>query len=430
MKSLLLSISVIIILASCKAGKAPVVSTVYVDSLLAHYNASAAIKANDDDIAFWKGRISTNTPQFLEPSKYSAALKARFALLGNIADLQKGDSILLQTSAAFNNMEASVFMSLASHYITEHRFREADSMFQLAKSIGLKKYESYAGAFDVDFELGRTGAAEADLKFMYNASDFGYQFRQSKMMHYKGDLDSSIKAMQAAAILAGPDISLKQIALANVGDLYIHAGDMNKAYDCYVQCIQMNAADLHSIMGIGWIALVRDKNDPLAEKIFSFVASKTASPEPLYKLAFASELNGDSIAQLKFAKAFAVKAEDTLNGNMYHKYLLQFFTGILHEPAKALAITEKELLSRATPQTYAWYAWALLNNNKADEAYAVYEKHIAGKPLEGLELYWTGKLMKRLGKGYNAQQFFEQAKKNEFDLSPAIVKDLEKESVE
>ena len=152
-------------------------------------------------------------------------------------------------------------MSLASHYITEHRFREADSMFQTAKTIGLKKYETYAGAFDVDFELGRISAAESDLKLIYKPSDFGYQFRQSKMMHYKGDLDSSIKAMQAAASLAGSDIPLKQIALANVGDLYIHAGEMNKAYNCYVQCISMNAADLHSIEGIGWIALAKDKND-------------------------------------------------------------------------------------------------------------------------------------------------------------------------
>jgi hypothetical protein len=36
-----------------------------------------------------------------------------------------------------------------------------------------------------------------------------------------------------------------------------------------------------------------------------------------------------------------------------------------------------------------------------------------------------GKLMKGLGKGYNAQQFFEAANKNRYDLSPAKIKDLD-----
>ena len=427
LKTLLIFLSVIIVLLSCKAEKKPVVSQAYVDSLLSHYSNAASVKANNDDILFWGSRIKAGTPQFMEPLKYSAALKSRFALTGDIADIQKADSLMLATAAAFNNKEAGPYMSLLTHYITEHRFREADSVFFLAKAIGLKKYETYAAAFDVDFELGRIREAEADLKRIYAVNDFGYQFRQSKMMHYKGDLDSSLKAMQMAADLAGPDSLLRQIALANVGDLYLHADETAKAYDCYVQCIKINAADLHSIMGIGWIALVKDHNDSLAKKIFAFVAGKTASPEPLYKLAFAAELHGDSATQLKYAKAFAEKATDSRNGNMYNKYLLQLYTGIMNEPKKALDITTKELLSRATPQTYVWYAWALICNNKPDEAYDVYQKHISGKPLEGLELYWTGKIMERSGKGYNAEAFFEQAKKNRSDLSPSVIKDLEKE---
>jgi hypothetical protein len=39
---------------------------------------------------------------------------------------------------------------------------------------------------------------------------------------------------------------------------------------------------------------------------------------------------------------------------MYHKYLVELYTGILNSPAKALAIAEKEIDNRATPQTYAW----------------------------------------------------------------------------
>ena len=56
----------------------------------------------------------------------------------------------------------------------------------------------------------------------------------------------------------------------------------------------------------------------------------------------------------------------------------------------------------------------------------MYQQHVSGKPLEGLELYWMGKLMQGLKKGYNAEEFFKAAYKNKYDLSPGIVKDLQK----
>jgi len=47
-------------------------------------------------------------------------------------------------------------------------------------------------------------------------------------------------------------------------------------------------------------------------------------------------------------------------GLMYDKYLIGLYTGILNNPSKAVEIAQKEIDSRKTPQTYAWYAWALL----------------------------------------------------------------------
>ncbi|MBK7885555.1 MAG: hypothetical protein IPJ81_18475 [Chitinophagaceae bacterium] len=118
-------------------------------------------------------------------------------------------------------------------------------------------------------------------------------------------------------------------------------------------------------------------------------------------------------------------ASDTMYGNMYNKYLIQLYTGILHDDAKAEEVAKKELENRTTPQTYSWYVWSLFCNNKIDEAYTVYKKNVSGKPLEGLELYWMGKLMKGLNKGYNANEFFKEAVKNRCDLSPSVVKDLD-----
>jgi len=426
MTRIIISLFITISFFSCKNANTPVVSTTFTDSLMNNYSTPLAIKNNEADLQFWKNRIVANTPDYSNTLKYAATLVRRFNLLGNIKDVKLADSLLLKTAQDYNGKEAGPYFSLVSHYILEHRFKDADSIFDKAAAIGIKKYETDAVSFDIDFELGRMQLAKLFLKNMQIENDYGYQFRKSKWMHYNGELDSSIAAMQKAVTNAGKDDALRLAALSNVGDLYIHASKLDKAYDCFVQCVKANAADMHSIMGIGWIALAKDKNDSLAQKLFEFVAGKTQSPEPLFKLVAVGEQRGDSALQVKYAKAFEAKAIDSLNGNMYNKYLIQLYTGILHQPAKAEAVAKKELDNRTTPQTYAWYAWALLNNNKADEAYKVYEKNVSGKPLEGLELYWMGKLMQLFNKGYNANQFFKAATINLYDLSPAVQADLKK----
>jgi hypothetical protein len=127
----------------------------------------------------------------------------------------------------------------------------------------------------------------------------------------------------------------------------------------------------------------------------------------------------------KYAQMFADIAGDSIYETMYNKYLIELYTGILYDPAKAEAIAKYEISNRATPQTYAWYAWCLYFNNKKDKASKVYKEHVSGKPLEGIELFWMGKMMKGLGKGYNANEFFKAAEKNRYDLSPSMMKNLD-----
>ena len=424
-KNLLIILSFLSVFTACKQEKVKIVSTKFADSLISYYHTPAAIHSNASEMEFWKKRIVPGG-DITNESKYAALLVGRFNLSGDIRDVKQADSIMLRLAAEFNDKEAGPYIALTAHSILQHRFKEAAAYLNTAKTIGVKRYEYYSTAFDVNFETGDMYDAMEDLKNIAAENDFGYQFRKSKMAHYNGALDSSIAFMQKAYALAGQSIPMQQIALSNVGDLYIHAGKLEQAYDSYVQCIKMNPADLHSIMGIGWIALVHDNNDSLAERIFHFVQSKTKSPEPLFKLIMVAQQRHDSVLEYKYAKEFETLTSDTLYGNMYNKYLIQLYTGVLNDPAKAEMLASKELKNRSTSQTYAWYAWSLLANHKKEEAYTVYEKNISGQPLEGLELYYMGKLMKELQKGYNAQQYFKEASKNKYDLSPRIYKDLQK----
>lgn len=402
-----------------------VVDTVFTDSVLNNYNVLPAVKHIDDEIAFWKERINPNEPDYTNSMRYAGALINRFHISGDIADVKKSDSVLLHVTKQFKGTEAAPYLSLSAHAMLQHEFVKADSFLTLAKNIGLKKYEAFGAGFDVSFELGNMSYAAVNLKGMQDATDYGYQFRKSKLMHYKGALDSSINAMKAAYQVSSANAILRQAALSNLGDLYIHSGEMKKAADCFIKCIRENSSDIHSLMGLGWIALVHDGNDSLAERIFQFASTKTKSPEPLFKLIAVAQQRQDTALEYRYATAFEVAVSDTCYGNMYHKYMIQLYTGVLNKPAHAVTIASKELLNRNTPQTNAWYAWALFKNRQTAAAMKVFNEKVSGKPLEGLELYWMGKLLQAVNKNSAAQQYFYEAEKNKYDLYPAVTKDLE-----
>ena len=425
MKHVFAGIAMLFLFASCKNENKPIVSATFIDSLISNYSDSAIQTSIETDLQFWKGRINPANPGFVNEMRYAAGLVQRFRLNGDIHDMITADSILNAVDKLYNHKETGPNMALVTNSILQHRFKQADSLLQHAKKTGIKQYESAAVGFDVAFELGYYQMAEAGLKRIANPNDYGYNFRYAKLAHYKGQMDTAIAAMHRASEIAGTNISLKQAAFSNEADLNLHNGNLQQANNLYMQSIRINAADLHSIMGLGWIALVHDKNDSLAEKIFSFVHSKTKAPDVILKFLQVAETRRDTFMQIKYANEFVYIVTSPVYGNMYNKYVLELYTGILHNPAKAEAIAARELLNRTTPQTYTWYVWALYCNNKTAQAEKVYRQHVSGKPLEGLELYWMGKYMQAQNKGYNAQQFFKAAYKNRYGLSPSMVRDLE-----
>ncbi len=427
MKQLITGIAILLLFASCKNENKAIVSAAFTDSLLNNYSDSAIKNSLETDLQFWKKRIIPESPGLVNELKYAGCLVQRFHLTGNMQDLVTADSILLISDRAFGHKQTGPNMALIRNSILQHRFKMADSLLQQVRNTGIKKYESATLGFDVAFELGYYQVAEYELKQIASPNDYGYNFRRAKLAHYKGEVDTAIASMQRAAEQSGGNVSLMQAALSNEADLNLHNGNLQRANELYVQSIRLNATDMHSIMALGWIALVHDKNDSLAEKIFRFVQSKTKAPDAVFKLTQLADARGDSAMQKKYANEFVAIATAPVYGNMYNKYVLELYTGILNEPAKAEAMAARELLNRTTPQTYAWYVWALYSNNKTAEAEKIYKQHVSGKPLEGLELYWMGKYMQAQNKGYNANQFFKAAIKNRYDLSPSMVKDLKNE---
>ncbi|MDE3253644.1 MAG: hypothetical protein KGO92_12615 [Bacteroidota bacterium] len=409
----------------CRETTGPLVDTRFTDSLLTHYQPSAFEKMISQDLAFWKTRLAGEPGSYTALSRYSGDLVQRFHLYGDIQDLLTADSITNLLNDINHGEDAGTWRSKAALDITRHRFKEADNFVQKALSIGSEKYTSTLMSFDTRFELGSYTLAGQALKNCAATNEYGYFFRLSKWMHLQGETDSAIYYMKQAANWSGNSSYLLQTANSNLGDLYMHEGSLAKAAVLYRDNLQKNAADYHSLLGLGKIALMNDDNPAAAERIFRFIAAKNALPDPYYFIEWVAEQKGDTALQKQYARTYVEKTQNSHYGGMYHKYQIELYTGILHNPEKALELARDEIHNRATPQTYTWLVWALHKSGKDAEAMQVYKAHVSGKPLEALELFWIGKMMRDLGKNYNAEAFFKAAYKNRFDLSPEKQKELQ-----
>lgn len=409
---------------ACRDGHNPIVNTAFTDSLMTSAAPAAIETTLAADMAFWEKRIRENPGSYTALGRYSGDLVQRFHLYGDIQDLVTADSIEQVLNKQTSGKDAGIMRSRAALDITRHHFKEADLYVQKALAIGSEQYASTLMYFDTRFELGSYILAQQALNSCKASNEYGYFFRLSKWKHLQGEADSAIFYMQKAAEWAGNSTLLLQTARSNMADLYLHEGKPEKAGPLYMENLKQNAADYHSLQGLGRIALLHDKKPETAEKIFRFIAGKNQLPDPYYNLEWVAEERGDRIARQKAAALFIEKTENERYGSMYHKYQVEMYTGILDQPAKAVAIASEEIENRATPQTYTWLVWSLHKAGKDAEAWKIYKDHVSGKPLEALELFWMGKMMKDMGKDYNANAFFKAADKNRYDLSPVKQREL------
>jgi hypothetical protein len=386
-------------------------------------NTDTSFKAN---LNFWKNRSTTKSFDAVALAKYAQALLQQFKATANIADLLVADSLYKNLDTHFNQKDATYKLNLVNTALLQHQFNNADSFLQQAKNLGVDAYVNAVNTFDVCFETGNFLLANTVLNKIKNYNNYNFLFRNAKWHHYSGNIDSAIVNLQKAVIIAHDNKPLKLAALANLADFYLHNNNPKMATTTYLQCLQIAPNHAHSIVGIATIALLHDNNATTADLLTNVAIENNNDPTLVFKQAEIALHKGDNATAVFKAQQFCTIASNKMYGNMYNKFLIATYTGILNNNLQALNIANTEVASRATPQTYAWQVWCLAKNNKLDAAAQIYAKQVSGMPLEGLELYYMGKYMQLINKTYNAVQFYNAAYKNKYDLPIWAITDIQK----
>jgi len=341
----------VVVLESCHSTSSPAVDVKYADSLISHYSPNRIVENN---LAFWQKRMEDQPDNFVNGPEYAAALISAFRQSGDISQLIKADSLVNKTNEVNAGKEPGNWRGLANLAMMRHQFSQPANYLKKAVAIEGNSVPNAFLDFDISFESGNYTRARVLLEELKTGNDYGYLFRRSKYEHYKGSLDSAIACMIMAADKAGNNKTLKQLALSNAADLYMHNAGISEAVDLYKESLHLNPSDLHSIAGLGWIALVHDGNDSLAERLFQLVHSKSKSPDILLKLSQLEGFRGNTVRQKEYAIQFLRMVTDPVYGKMYNKYLIDLYTGILPDPQRAIRLAQEEVNDRPTAQTWCW----------------------------------------------------------------------------
>ncbi len=387
------------------------------------FQQSVQINRIEDNISFWRNKLKSDPSSITYRSKLGAALIQHFDVKRDIRDLNKAGDLLKAADSLSGIKNAERLQALSNLAIKKHQFREAYRYARKALDIGDEESTSHLLLFDTMMERGEAELAKRHLDKVKNPYNFAYLIRRARYKDYRGQLDSAIYYMEKAQDIAAPHSRLAAWTAGTLGDMYGHAGKVQKSYRLYRKVLQMEHTGdtyLHSLKGIAWIAFAHDRNTTLAVKILNFVDRQVESPDVRLTLADIAAFEGDRERKKRYLRAFVEEAQKPDYRGMYDTRLIEIAATELNDTDRAMELVEKELINRPAPGIYDLKAWVYLKQGHERKALETARKHVEGETYEPLPAYHMAHIYLANGKLGKATEYFSEAVEAGFELGPAI----------
>ncbi len=218
--------------------------------------------------------------------------------------------------------------------------------------------------------------------------------------------------------------TLKIWSYTNLADFYGHAGRIEESYQHYLKTLKIRPDNAYAKKGIAWIAYAHDKNTDEANCILDATAKNHTVPDYYLLKAEMAAYNGDTKLKDENLDAFLDAVSDPIYGDMYNTYLIELYAD--KNPEKALALAEKEINNRATPETYHLLAYAQLKAGKKQEALQTINAHVKGKTFEPMAQYHSALIYKANGMKTESNAMKKELLGAAFELGPVAMEDVNK----
>lgn len=375
-----------------------------------------------EDLDFWNNKLKNYPSQYPYLSKRASAYTKAFNATGNIEYLIKAEKDLIEANKITAHKNAGYLKSLASNYISQHRFKEALVLLKKAEDIGEKLNGTQKMLFDTHLELGNYFEASVYLNSIKNTSDFDYLIRLAKWEDHNGNLENAIIYMEKATKIAESSNlkNIKQWAYTNLADFYGHAGKIEESYRYFLKSLELDPNDAYAKKGIAWIVYSYEKNPDEALRILNQITSYYNAPDYDLLKAEIAEYKGDNNLKNKALQKYRLAVNNNLYGSMYNKHNVMDYTEDLKQPQMAITIAKKEVENRPTPQSYDLLAWSYFKNGNIKKATTIIDSHVEGKTFEPEVLYHVATIYKAAGKTDQVLKLKEELVQSLYELGPTM----------
>jgi tetratricopeptide (TPR) repeat protein len=424
-KMILIFLPIIILLTSrCKNKNTPLVKrSDYAAYLQAPKTGMAKINTQ---LNFWQQRLEKNPDDMAAQLKIASLLSKRFAVSGNIMDVRKSDSLYQCANMLQKHFGSSVYRSLATNAITQHRFKMAAALLDTAFQMGDDKKLTVLQMSDAALECGLMTQCKRYLNMYPDKKSFEYLSRKAKITDKEGDLGEAINLMKKALVQMEQqhDTDLLCWVKTNLADYYSHHNEVKKALGLYREALSTNPEYYHALKGIAWIAFSHDRNTVAATEILEYLAAVHPVPDYDLLLAEIADYTNDAPSKEKYIRSFIGKTSVPEYGDMYNKYLFSLYADELGDAKKALGMAEAEINNRPTAEAYSWLSWATYKSGDIEKAYQIQRLWVEGKCFEPDAVWRMAVICGKKGETKKAQQYMNEVKTSLFELGPSFERKL------
>jgi len=348
---------------------------------------------------FWVDKQNKTPHPFSYFAQIASAQNQLFDATGNIENLVLAEDYLVKLNESTKHENAGQLRALARNYISQHRFKESLALLEKAEVIGDDIESTQKMLFDVHMELGNYDTAKSYLEKVVDLTGFDYLIRTAKWNDHIGNLDAAIKYMEKAMAKAESSNlkGVKQWSYTNIADFYGHDGQIQKSYDYFLKALALDPNDAYAKKGIAWIVYSHERNPKEALRILNTVTENYAAPDYFLLKAEISEFIKDEISKNNYIEHYNKAVQKTKYGEMYNAYNAKLYAENSKLVDSAIAISNREIENRATPQSYALLAWSYFNKGENNKALDIVNKHVINKTFEPETLYHIAEIYKANG---------------------------------
>ncbi|PCJ66663.1 MAG: hypothetical protein COA58_04180 [Bacteroidetes bacterium] len=390
-------------------------------SVYLHHTSNQSILALQQEEKFWMEKSPKGNEKWPYLVKLAGINSQLFDKTGDIEKIFLAEKQLKQANQQTGLKNSSLLRSLARNFITQHRFKEAHKLLNLADDIGESQSATTKMLFDVYMELGMYDSAVIKLDTI-RMETFDYYIRLAKWQDHQGNLDDAIVSMEKAKTIAENQNNKGRMlwSYSNIADYYGHAGQIQDSYSYYLKTLAIDSNYTYALKGIAWIVFSNKRDSKLARKIIKDIQKKHNTPDYELFLLEIAKYEGNKELEQKHKEKYQSLLSARDYGNMYNAYNIELWADNESTATKALALALLEIENRSTPQTYDLLAWAYFKNEQSQKALKISSKYVIGKTFEPKAMYHSSEILKANGFDNEAALLKKELQDAIYELGPSM----------